>query len=164
MFSENRFGYLSSAALPLQFLKFPPQPIRILLSYLSVDTSVYCVSIIFPNHSDWIVATVRKSDVIGEKSKPHDFEPVKMAASLEKHLSKIKSPLGGEKVYKDECAYCCDTPVSLLFLKWRLCGRSVSRYFVNLSLLALDNNCVALPLARTVVVVHSVVESLSTEW
>ncbi|CAH1772608.1 unnamed protein product [Owenia fusiformis] len=33
-----------------------------------------------------------------------------MAASLEKYLSKIKAPLGGEKVYKDECAFSFDTP------------------------------------------------------
>ncbi len=38
-----------------------------------------------------------------------------MAASLEKHLHKIKSPLGGEKVYKDECAYSFDTPVRLFY-------------------------------------------------
>ena len=34
-----------------------------------------------------------------------------MAASLQQHISKIRSPLGGEKVYKDECAFCFDTPV-----------------------------------------------------
>ena len=35
-----------------------------------------------------------------------------MAASLDKHSAKIKTPLGGDKVYKDECVYCFDTPVS----------------------------------------------------
>ena len=34
-------------------------------------------------------------------------------ASLEQHLANIKIPLAGEKVYKDECVYSCDTPVSI---------------------------------------------------
>ena len=36
----------------------------------------------------------------------------KMAASFAPHLSKIRSPFGGEKVYKDECVYSFDSPVS----------------------------------------------------
>ena len=35
------------------------------------------------------------------------------AEKLKPHLSKIRSPFGGEKVYKDECCYCFDTPVHL---------------------------------------------------
>ena len=35
-----------------------------------------------------------------------------MAASLRQHISKIRTPSGGEKVYKDECTYSFDTPVS----------------------------------------------------
>lgn len=32
--------------------------------------------------------------------------------SLSQHLTKIKSPFGGEKVFKDECAFCFDNPES----------------------------------------------------
>ena len=38
----------------------------------------------------------------------------KMAASVDMltpHLTKIKSPVAGQKVYKDECVFSCDTPV-----------------------------------------------------
>lgn len=38
------------------------------------------------------------------------------AELLTPHLSKIKAPFGGEKVYKDECAFCFDNPVSNLRL------------------------------------------------
>ena len=31
---------------------------------------------------------------------------------LRKRLQQIKAPLGGEKVYKDECAFSFDNPVS----------------------------------------------------
>lgn len=34
------------------------------------------------------------------------------AELLTPHLSKIKAPFGGEKVYKDECAFCFDNPES----------------------------------------------------
>jgi len=33
-----------------------------------------------------------------------------MATSLKPHLTKIRSPFGGEKVYKDECVFSFDTP------------------------------------------------------
>ena len=36
-------------------------------------------------------------------------------AELTKRLPKIRSPAGGEKVYKDECAYSFDNPVCLFF-------------------------------------------------
>ena len=37
-----------------------------------------------------------------------------MAAVLQgKDLSSVRVPLGGDKVYKDECIYCFDTPVSM---------------------------------------------------
>lgn len=35
-----------------------------------------------------------------------------MAGPLYENLNKIKIPLGGDKVFKDECAYSFDTPVS----------------------------------------------------
>ncbi|XP_014677519.1 PREDICTED: ubiquitin carboxyl-terminal hydrolase 5-like [Priapulus caudatus] len=35
-----------------------------------------------------------------------------MAASLLPHICKIRAPLGGEKVYKDECVFSFDTPES----------------------------------------------------
>lgn len=37
-----------------------------------------------------------------------------MAAVLQgRDLSSVRVPLGGDKVYKDECVYCFDTPVSM---------------------------------------------------
>merc|ERR1712227_584051 len=36
----------------------------------------------------------------------------KMSGSLQPHLLKIRSPFGGEKVYKDECLFSFDTPES----------------------------------------------------
>jgi hypothetical protein len=36
-----------------------------------------------------------------------------MVDTLKQHLSKIKAPFGGEKVFKDECAFSFDNPVCI---------------------------------------------------
>lgn len=40
---------------------------------------------------------------------------------LRKRLPQIRTPLGGEKVYKDECAFSFDNPVSDLICRSNLC-------------------------------------------
>ena len=34
----------------------------------------------------------------------------------EKNLSSVRTPLGGDKVYKDECIYSFDTPVRIALI------------------------------------------------
>ena len=36
----------------------------------------------------------------------------KMDAPMESLLSSVKAPINNEKIYKEECMYCFDTPVS----------------------------------------------------
>ncbi len=53
-----------------------------------------------------------------------------MAALLQgKDLSTVRVPLGGDKVYKDECIYCFDSPV-----------RSEVQHYVNILIIHLQES------------------------
>ena len=58
-----------------------------------------------------------------------------------KNLTSVRTPLGGDKVYKDECIYSFDTPVSedsseidyIIFIPHCTCQESEGGLYVSLS-------------------------------